>query len=118
MLDSLDRLVLAGSAPRTAPDAPRPQVASTRPVVLTSSEVDHITSKRGPRFVDYTGCPLCGFHRVGLAYQGELMSGAKLHELAAHSPGAGLVLPRKARCLGSGMRMKFVAAGWVSEVSP
>ena len=126
MLDRLDRLALAGLAPRAdASAASTPAVSSrelagtpARSVVPTSSEVDHITSKRGARFVDYTACPLCGFDRVGLAYQGTLRSGAKVHELGAHSPGAGRVIPRSTRCMASGMRMTFVAAGWVSEVTP
>lgn len=118
MLDRLDRLTLAGLAPRTAPVAPLPQVVPARSAVPTSSEVDHITSKRGPRFADYTSCPMCGHERLGLEYQGELRSGVKLHTLAAHSPGAGRTTKGQPRCLGAGMRMKFVAAGWVSEASP
>lgn len=148
MLDRLDRLVLAGLAPRTVtPEAQHPQVVPARPSLFAApdaardrattptsrahaqargsagasgaapsvpTEVDHITSKRGPRFADYTTCPMCGHERLGLEYQGELLSGVRLHTLAAHSPAAGRTTKGQPRCLGAGMRMKFVAQGWVS----
>lgn len=107
-LDRFDRMLLAGSAPRTEPPAPAPQVAPARPAV----RAEVITSKRGPRFADYTACPLCGHPRIGLEYQGELLSGVKLHTLYAHSPGSAMVQRGKPRCLGAGMRMTFVAGGW------
>lgn len=114
-LDRFDRLLLAGSAPRTVtPAAPIPQVAPARPVVRAYvPDAPVITSTRGPRFADYTACLMCGRERLGLEYQGELMSGIKLHTLAKHSPGAGRPMKTQPMCLGAGMRMKFVAKGWV-----
>lgn len=119
-LDRFDRLLLAAerSANVTAPsragwehpslvvgDEPRtPSPAQREPV---------ITSTRPPRFVDYTGCPMCGHERLGVEYHGELMSGAKVHTLAAHSPSMARVQNGgKPRCLGAGLRMVFEGGTW------
>jgi hypothetical protein len=124
MLDRLDRLVLlAGSAPRAGGTTSTPASSSALAgvparLVVRPSEVDHITSKRGPKFVDYTTCPACQFTHVGLAYQGELMSGKKVHTLASHTVGAGCVVAGRPRCAGSGLGMALVGGGWVREGRP
>ena len=71
-----------------------------------------IPNKTGPRFVDYSPCPMCGAPRVGVEYHGELMSGAKVHQLYAHSEGRGIRLRGQPRCLGAGMRVVFEGGVW------
>lgn len=108
---------LAGSGSTSAPTAPRAagalvetRRASMPPRVVATPP--YITSTRGPRFVDYTPCPMCGHERIGIEYHGQLMSGAKVHQLAAHTAGMARVAPRQPRCLGAGMRLVFTASGW------
>lgn len=123
-LDRLDRLVLAGSAPRAVPDTEVPHPATahgrehagapTRPVVPIG-EVIH--SKRGPRFVDYAGCPMCGHHRIGVVYLGVSIKGPKMHELFAHSPGSASSRRGEPRCLGAGLRVVFVGGSWQGETA-
>lgn len=89
----------------------------TAPPALTrteaaAEELAHITSKRRPRFVDHTACPTCSHPRIGLEYQGELMSGVKLHTLGAHSYGFASVTMGRPRCLGAGTRMEFRDGDW------
>jgi hypothetical protein len=116
LLDRFDRLILAGSAPRAGSAASTPAASSSviagvsaRPVVPPT---EYITSKRGPRFVDHTGCPHCSAPRVGLEYQGVRANGAKMHTLAAHSPGRGNVPRGMPRCAGVGAHMTLTADGW------
>lgn len=71
-----------------------------------------ITSKLGPRYVDHAPCPMCGVDRQGIEYHGELMSGAKVHTIAAHTSGMRRVAPGQPRCLGAGMRMVFDDGVW------
>jgi hypothetical protein len=115
-LDRLDRLVIAGSAPRatgTANPSASTSVelagAPARPVVPASVST---FAPRGPRFVDYMPCPLCGHERVGIEFHGTLMSGAKVHALFSHSMGAALVRKGMPRCMGSGLRVVFRGGVW------
>jgi hypothetical protein len=115
-LDRLDRLVLAGSAPRAGSAVSTPATSSTglagvpaRPVVPASVST---FAPRGPRFVDYMPCPLCGHERVGIEFHGTLMSGAKVHALFSHSMGAALVRKGMPRCMGSGLRVVFLGGVW------
>lgn len=123
MLDRLDRLVLAGSAPRAAagtavtstPSSNRAGLAgaSARPAVPTCTErAPVITSTRGPRFVDRAPCPMCPAPSVGIEAHGELRDGTKVRTLTAHSPGLGRVQSGHPRCLAAGMRMVFVDGAW------
>ncbi len=92
-LDRFDRMLLASSPP----------VAEREPV---------ITSTRGGRFVDHMPCPMCGRDQLGIEYHGELMSGAKVHLIAAHTPGLRRVERGRPRCLGAGMRVVFENGVW------
>lgn len=72
-----------------------------------------ITSTRGSRFVDYMDCPMCGAVKLGIEFHGELMSGAKVHQLAAHAAGKRSVPDSKSpRCRGAAMRVDFVDGNW------
>jgi hypothetical protein len=71
-----------------------------------------ITSKRGSRFVDHTSCQYCGTDGMGVEFHGVLMSGAKVHQLVAHSPGVRRVASGQPRCLGAGMRLVFEGGEW------
>ena len=73
----------------------------------------HIKSVRGPRYVDHGMCPMCGTDGEGIAYQGELMSGAKVHTLQVHSVGLRCSRADAPRCLGSEMRMVFINGVWI-----
>lgn len=107
-LDRFDRMLLVSQS------AARPLI--TRPVVTERQPV--ITSTRGPKYVDHMTCPMCGVERVGIEYHGELMSGAKVHTIAAHSPEMRCVMPKQPRCLGAGMRVRFVNGAWAGEPKP
>lgn len=89
---------------------------TTRPVVVDRMPV--ITSARGPRFVDHMTCPLCGTDRLGIEYHGELMSGAKVHTIAAHTAGLRRVERKQPRCLGATMRVEFVGGVWRGVQQP
>ena len=93
-LDRLDRVELG-----IKPPSP-PVVRAIAPVT------------RGPKFVDAMTCPMCNVERLGITYQGELMSGAKVHELAAHSAGRRSVANGQPRCLGARMRVVFENGIW------
>ena len=77
-----------------------------------------ITSKRPPRFVDHTSCPLCGIDRIGVEYHGVLMTGAKVHTLAAHTANMRRVDTKQPRCLGAGMRVVFEGGVWKGASTP
>ena len=102
--DRFDSMLLGSPSP--APVSP----LTTRPVVITRIPV--ITSKRGPKYVDHTACPMCGVDRVGIEYHGELMTGAKVHTLAAHTAELRYSKSGQPRCLGAGMRVEFVEGAW------
>ena len=109
-LDRFDRLLERATAPAPRPvSAPVVQLV-TRPVHVEREPV--ITSTRGPRFVDHMTCPMCGVEQLGIEYQGELMSGAKVNTLAAHTPGMRRVERKQPRCLGAGVRVEFVGGVW------
>lgn len=112
--DRFDRMLALRAAPPPAPVA-RIQLQA-RPAVVERQPV--ITSTRGPRWVDHMTCPMCGSEDVGIAYQGELMSGAKVHTLGAHSPGMRSVKHGMPRCLGAGMRVVFEGGEWKGEPRP
>jgi hypothetical protein len=106
--DRFDRMLLGIASPGslavarvTVPPPPRP--AERQPV---------ITSTRGSRFVDHTSCQYCGTDRMGIEFHGVLMSGAKVHQLVAHSPGVRRVARGQPRCLGAGMRLVFEGGVW------
>lgn len=107
-LDRFDRMLLAAeTAPRiveSARPATAPQTVCARTPV--------ITSKRGPRYVDYCECPTCHFPKVGVEYHGTLMSGAKVHQVAAHTEGSGANRRGWPRCLGAGMRLVLENGEW------
>lgn len=67
---------------------------------------------RGPRFVAHASCPSCNVTQLGITFHGVLSSGAKIYELAAHSPGRRAVKNKEGRCGGSSMRMAVTADGW------
>jgi hypothetical protein len=81
---------------------------------MTVTFVNHLSvfTPRAPKYVDYIPCPMCAVPRIGLEYQGVLMSGVKLHTVGAHSSGRGNVGNGLPRCLGSGLKMEFVAGVW------
>jgi len=83
---------------------------NTRPIRAEREPV--ITSERAPRFVAHASCSLCGVRDLGVEFHGELMSGAKIHQLAAHSPDKRSVQRGQPRCLGSGARVQFVGGHW------
>lgn len=74
--------------------------------------VTFITSERSPRFVARATCPSCSVEQVGITFHGVLMSGAKVYEIAAHTPGQRRRLNKQPRCEGSGARMQLTADGW------
>lgn len=116
-LDRFDRLLLG--VPPARPAALRTTAASfiaratapTAPAAPAERE-PVITSKRPPRFVDHATCPMCGIDRLGVEFHGELRSGAKVHQLAAHTANMRRVDTKQPRCLGSSMRMEFVDGNW------
>lgn len=118
-LDRFDLMELAAARSRAAIVAPTvlrvepPRAHRPAPVVAIAPP-----NVRGPKYVDHATCPMCGTTREGITYQGMRASGAKIHELAAHSPGYRSVRPKEPRCLGSGMRMAFVDGQWVGEARP
>lgn len=71
-----------------------------------------ITSTRGPKYVDHMTCPMCGTDGQGVEYHGQLMSGAKVHTIAAHAAGIRRAQRGQPRCLGAGMRIVFVEGIW------
>lgn len=77
-----------------------------------------ITSKRPPRFVDHTTCPMCGTAGQGIEFHGTLMSGAKVHQIAAHTANMRRVDRSQPRCLGSGMRIVFEGGVWKGAPAP
>lgn len=108
--DRFDRMLLAAAMPRVV-NVP-PAVPLPLPVLPVPVASAYITSKRGPRYVDHTACPLCGVTELGIEYHGQLMSGAKVHQLYAHTAGKRLVLRGLSRCLGSGVRVVFEGGVW------
>lgn len=125
-MDRLDRIALAGSAPRAASAVSTPTTSSTRlagvparsvVTVVPTTYSTVITPTRGARFVDYMACPLCFHPRVGITFQGELRDGSKVHELFAHSMGVGMVHRDKPRCLGAGLRVVFKDGTWQGVTS-
>jgi hypothetical protein len=113
-LDRFDRLLLA------TPSAPRAPAPPPRPAPVARAEVREpvITSKRGPRFVDRTRCPMCGTDELGIEYHGELRDGSKVHQIAAHTAGLRRVDTKQPRCLGAGLRVVFDEGGWRGVVTP
>lgn len=95
-LDRLDRMVLGLEL-------------TTRPVVVAHAPVAAL-STRGPRFVGHAVCPMCGVDGIGVEYHGELMTGAKVHQLAAHTAGMRRVDRMQPRCLGAGMKVTWKGA--------
>lgn len=65
-----------------------------------------ITSKRGPRFYDFSFCPVCYFGRVGITYEGTLADGQRVFWIATHSPSSGARRTGKPICTGSGRRVE------------
>jgi hypothetical protein len=116
------RINTAVPAPRAAATVTRtPQStrgglagASARPAVFPSLHTGTVScfTPRGPRFVDFMACSLCGAPRVGIEYHGELRSGAKVHETATHAPGRGNRRGEQPTCLGSKVRVVFVGGDW------
>jgi hypothetical protein len=115
--DRFDRM-LFGLPPARPRSAPRPLVRVVpRPVVEAPSPTI-VGAPRGARFVDHTACPYCGTEREGIEYHGQLRDGSKVHTIAAHTEGLRRVERGRPRCLGSGMRLTFTAAGWAGERAP
>lgn len=117
-LDRFDQMEIAAARSRAAIVAPtvlrmespartRPARPDVPPLIVTSS--------RGALFVDHMNCPMCGVDRIGITYQGLRASGAKIHEVAAHSPGKRRVGNGEVRCLGAGLRVVFVNGRWIGE---
>lgn len=119
-LDRFDRMLLAAerSTSETAPSragwehpslvvGDEPRTSSTR---VTATP--YITSERGSRYVDRMTCPMCGTDREGIEYHGELMSGAKVHTVQAHTAGKRRTERGQPRCLGAGMRVVFEGGIW------
>lgn len=105
-LDRIDRRLLANESTSYAP-------ASRRALVpLDRVREPVITSTRGSRFVDHTACPMCGTDGEGVEFHGVLLTGVKVHTIAAHSPAMRRVQNGHPRCLGSSMRMVFEAGSW------
>lgn len=105
-LDRFDRMLLA---------APLPVVSAplrVRPVALEVERQPVITSERGPKYVDYATCPMCGVTDLGIEYQGELRSGAKLHTISAHTAERRRVERGMPRCLGAKMFVVFEGGAW------
>lgn len=96
--DRFDRMALGLPPPTAVP-----------PATVTAT---YINSTRGPRFVDHGTCSMCGVERLGIEYHGELRSGAKVHQFAAHSEGRRSVQSGRPRCLGAGMRVVFEGGTW------
>lgn len=113
-LDRFDRMEIAAAQSRAAIVAPT-VLRIDAPVHRGSYEVAVV--KRGSRFVDHTMCPMCGVDNLGVTYQGMRASGAKIHEVTAHSPGKRRVGNGEVRCLGAGLRVVFVNGRWIGEVS-
>lgn len=120
-LDRFDRMLLAAEAspapvvivsPQTGRQARRAGSERRSRGVAAGETAPYITSKRGSRFVDHTACPMCGIDGQGVEYHGTLMSGAKVHQLAAHTAGMRRVERGQPRCLGAGMRLVFEGGGW------
>lgn len=109
-LDRFDRMLLAAEAARVPASGPR--VVNVLPAKPAVVDVPYITSERAPRFVDHTACPMCGTDREGIEYHGTLMTGAKVHTIAAHTAGMRRVQRGQPRCLGSGMRLVFEGGVW------
>ena len=99
--DRFDRMLI-GVAPASPTRATFrvPNAAATLP-----EREPVITSKRPPRFVDHTSCPMCGVTELGIEFHGTLIKGGDVHHLAAHTAGKRSVQNGQARCLGSGMRV-------------
>lgn len=111
--DRFDRLL--GLVP---PAAPVPSSPTPRRALVPLSAFEErkrepvIHSTRPARFVDHAVCPMCGTDRMGIEYHGELKSGAKVHQIAAHTPNFRRVERGQPRCLGAGMRMVFEGGAW------
>ena len=106
-LDRFDRMLLATATPASSVSP-----TSSLPRVVVADVGMVITSKRGSRYVDHTTCPMCGVDGQGIEYHGVLMSGAKVHTLAAHTSGMRRVQAGEPRCLGAGMRVVFEGGAW------
>lgn len=111
-LDRFDRMLLATAMPASSasPALSSPRVAVA---VLPAVRQPVIHSTRGPRYVDHMTCPMCGADREGIEYHGELMSGAKVHTIQAHTAGMRRVQRGEPRCLGAAMRVVFTSSGWL-----
>lgn len=114
-MDRFDRmLVSVGPCVEPAP-VPRAPL-TTRSIGPERQPV--ITSTRGPRFVAHATCPWCGTPEVGVEYQGELRSGAKVHTLAAHTAGMRRTERGQPLCLGARMRMVLEGGTWKGAQKP
>lgn len=117
-LDRFDRMLLATES-RAAASAAAPSRSGWVPsIVAATPEADPDPAPpipRGPRFVDHMDCPLCKARDLGIEYGGELMSGAKVHTIRAHTEGKRGVVSGKPRCFGSGLRVVFSNGIWKGE---
>ncbi len=120
---TLSNSTLLGPASRAGGTVPTPTSsavlagAPARAAVFSRATVGEITcfTPRGKRFVDYMACPLCKAPRVGIEYHGELLSGAKVHELAKHSPGRANRRGQLPACDASKIRVVFENGDWRAQ---
>lgn len=118
-LDRLDRLALRGALSMPVVQARTlPRRALVPLSRFVEPEPERAVIERGPRFVDTTTCPMCGIDRIGIEFHGVLMTGAKVHTIAVHTPNMRRVQNGQPRCLGAAMRIVFEGGVWRGAPAP